>query len=315
MPFISPAYLQYLEEQFAAQAGTSQQGGEPPPANLNDPFASNLPPGQGGAGSYPASGPTPGTAYPYPSPVGSATPSPTPITSGTPFGVEPPGLNEPNYGTPSTTATGGDVTGGPPYSNPTAGTEAPTETLFPPGYAPPATPADELPGPPTTAGLTPGSPNDQFPLPGQQGPGANILNTLGNLFRGIAGMFPGGHGGFGERMGYFPPGSTPTPGAFGIVNPSSPAGGGSFYGGTAGRDPFGIAGSTFGLGSGGGGTIEGMGGKLAWHERMPQFGGRTLAQVARENPELLPGLANMGRNNEGSPAQNVGAGKVLPSAV
>lgn len=95
-----------------------------------------------------------------------------------------------------------------------------------------------------------------------------------------------------------------------------PAGGGSYFGGPAGRDPFGIAGSTYGLGSGGGGSIAGLGGKLAWHEAQPMFGGRTLAQVARENPELLPGLVGMTKGApEGSPAQQTGGGHAPVSST
>lgn len=120
--------------------------------------------------------------------------------------------------------------------------------------------------------------------------------------------------GMGSPGNYNPYGPGGSPGTLGIVSPASPAGGGSFFGGRY-NPMLDLAGSTFNLGAAGG-DIAGLGGKLAWHMAQPMFGGRTLAQVARQNPELLPGLTSMATANpEGSPAQQTGGGHVGVSAT
>ena len=117
-----------------------------------------------------------------------------------------------------------------------------------------------LPGPPGVGGpyvntnplgQTPSAPLVTQPPP----PTGGLLTNIGNWFKGL---LPGGAGGLHEPMGFFPPGTTPIPGAYGITNPSSPAGGGSFFGGPAGPNAFSLPGATYNLGAHGGMLAPGM---------------------------------------------------------
>jgi hypothetical protein len=215
MPFISQAYLKYLEEQFGGEQAVSASGAgagvEPPdipPANTGSTpsTAPDLNPGRGGPGSYPETPPQwpPGGAInPGPNP----TPPPNPFTPPPPPGggsTDLPGPNEPLLPPPPG---GGTVNVG--------DTENVTGGGNPPG-APRATPAPPIP-------------------------------------RGAYDLVPPpfNWGGWGEPMGYFNPGTYHPPGTGGIVNANMPAGGG-YFGGHAGPLAFQLPGATYNLGGAGG---------------------------------------------------------------
>lgn len=325
MPFVTQQYLNYLESQLSGGGG-SQGGIDIPPADTS-PGVTTAPwanPAAGGPGSYPAPTPT-GTPQtpnqwgtnttfaPMPAAYGPAPggPSPGPLNDQMPLPEAEPSPPPYVYNDPYGTGAPGNVTipypgGNVPYGGipaPSGDLNAPPDTGIPaPSYANP--PGAEPPG-------QPGQPQQaQAPQPPGSG---GMPNVLGNFFRSLGALFPGDPGGFGEPMGFFGVQPQNPIGMFGVGGPNMPAGGGSYFGGHS-SDPFGLPGSAFNLGASGG-TIAGLGGKLAWHEAQPMFGGRTLAQVARENPELLPGLATMGQAPTGSGPWSGGGGKAPTSSV
>lgn len=304
--------------------GGGAGGVDIPPADTGEPptTAPWANPAAGGPGSYPAPSPTPtptaaqtpgtpqqwgpGTNFvPMPAayPAGTPDPNATP-PGGTPAPTPPPYVYNDPYGT----GTPGNVPLNPNQDY--GGIPAPG-SADPTGGGIPAPGTAEIPG----GGPTPGPLNDQMPLPTNQPQGGPFnVNALGNFFRSLGAMFPGDMGGFGQPMGYFGvPGQNPQ-GMFGVGGPTMQAGGGSYFGGSGSLD---IPGGGFFNNQSSPSSIEGLGGKLAWHMAQPMFGGRTLAQVARENPELLQGLSSMGGNGPGSgaPAQQTGGGHVGVSAT
>ena len=217
MPFISQAYLTYLENQMSG-AGGGEGGVDIPPADLGPeittaPFG---PPGQGGAGSYPAA------------PTFTPSPSPTPQTPSQ-WGPDTAFVPMTDPATPAPYQ----------YDDP-YGTAAPGNVNIPyPGDMPvQAQPPDTIP---TAPGVDPGEGepssvpgNLPFPYPGQpnqwtqptnwQNVG-NFFNNIGNWIGNIPNLFtsdptPGIAPG-GSPVGSF----TPDAVASGIPLPGATVGG------------------------------------------------------------------------------------------
>lgn len=271
MPFVSQAYLQYLEQQLAGAGGGGLGPVDIPTPSPDEPTTTGeLPPGQGGPGSYPAQTPTPTPATPnqwgqnlnfsggvnYPVPIGLTPGAPNdqfPLPVG---GSNQPPYNNQNAGTESVPST---IPQNQLWPSDNTDTPPPTPDVPPPNNAPPdvrnAPPqqaAGNLPGPPLInfGGLPPG-----FTESNQFGGGAPIFTPQG--FTGPQ-WSPGGSI-FGSRFipGLSVPGTMNwAPGAMG-------------------------------------GNLGTFGGDLAWHMAQPFFGGMTLAQVAQSHPEWLPGLVNI----------------------
>jgi len=196
MPFVTEAYLKYLEQQMQRASGTVA-GGESalPPPDLPTPaptepsmVPNNLPPGQGGPGSYPAGGPTPNEGG-YPIPI--QLPSPTPSPSAVPVSYDP-NTPTPDQWGPNTSFVPMPVAMSPGAPNdvaplPTGGV-TPNDLVNPPANLPPGTPPPPTSGPMDYPPATPAP-----PMPTGRGVGYNpagvnlsindrinmILNSLG----------------------------------------------------------------------------------------------------------------------------------------
>lgn len=195
--------------------------------------------------------------------------------------VDPPELNLPEGGPPSTTASGGYPSNVPPYDL----------GMYP-------TPIANNPPP----GMDVGS---NVPWGPESGPGWKVRAFMAN--RGGLGPQSGGDPRGGGEGGF--PGPFGVPGGGGPnVNPQTGGiggQGGSFFGGRS-NPAMWLPGSTFNLGASGG-HLGSMGGLLFAHKAQPMFGGLNILQAQRRG--LLPNP-----NFNLSRAYDVG-GRVIPSQV
>lgn len=241
----------------------------PPPATMGEEptTAPALAPGMGGPGSYPA--PTP-----YPTPNYYNT-----VFAGRDLTFSPgdypytPYLDVPLVPPPPIQ----DI----PFEN-YAGTEAVSPELFPGGIWPGD--QGEIPQPEGIADLV-SPPNLETTRPAwtQNPPGVQLgwKDRLRMMGIPIPSQF--NLGGWGQPMGTFSPGTTHPPGTFGIVNPSMPSGGGSYFGNTVGWWPtaIGFGGRYFG---GGGGPTSPLTWGLSRTGQGPGGGGSGTLMASGRSP-------------------------------
>lgn len=299
MPFVSTAYLKYLETQLAgggvgASEASPTPGVDLPPVGPEEPTTAPYgPPSQGGPGSYPAGGPPPNEGMvPMPIPGMLQTPNQWDQSGNFSGGVNYPvpiGMT-PGYPNDQFPLPAGG--GQPPFNNPSAGTESvpttiPQNQLWPNDVPPPQVPPPV--GPPPTPQAGGGAP----PSPPQGGnlPGPPLIN--------FGGLPPG----FIEanRFGGGAPSFTPA----GSVGPQWYPGGSIF--GAHYIPGLSVPGTMNWAPGAPGGNLGTIGGDISWHMVRPEFGGLTLAQVAKIHPEWLQGLANMGAQAGGNFGAHAGA--------